>query len=113
MILDVPDILPHVFTCFLVGREGGHRGLNGFTCVVGGVARLAVATQRRQQIRCRQTVTQRFFQLSNMDIFHKRISIVLFALIHICVTDDVWEKDMSEEIYIEASHEGFHHVKLQ
>lgn len=28
-------------------------------------------------------------------------------------SDDVWEKDMSNEIYIEASHEGFHHVKLQ
>ena len=48
-----------------------------------------------------------------MDIFPKRIFVVLLALIHTCISDDVWEKDMSEEIYIEASHEGFHHVKLQ
>jgi len=25
---------------------------------------------------------------------------------------EVWEKDMSEEIYIEASHEGFHSIEL-
>ena len=48
-----------------------------------------------------------------MDILHKRTFVVFIALIHTCVNDDVWEKDMSEEIYIEASHEGFHHVKLQ
>merc|ERR1711936_460775 len=28
------------------------------------------------------------------------------------VTADTWEKDMSDEIYIEASHEGFRSVKL-
>ena len=50
---------------------------------------------------------------SKMDILSKKAIIVFVALIHNCVNDDVWEKDMSEEIYIEASHDGFRHVKLQ
>ena len=50
---------------------------------------------------------------SKMDILSKKTIIVFVALIHNCVNDDVWEKDMSEEIYIEASHDGFRHVKLQ
>ena len=48
-----------------------------------------------------------------MDILSKKTIIVFVALIQNCVNDDVWEKDMSEEIYIEASHDGFRHVKLQ
>ena len=48
-----------------------------------------------------------------MDILSKKAIIVFVTLIHKCVNDDVWEKDMSEEIYIEASHDGFRHVKLQ
>ena len=48
-----------------------------------------------------------------MDIFSQEIFIVFVFLIHNSVNDDVWEKDVSEEIYIEASHEGFHHVKLE
>ena len=48
-----------------------------------------------------------------MDISSQEIFIVFIFLIHNSVNDDVWEKDVSEEIYIEASHEGFHHVKLE
>ena len=48
-----------------------------------------------------------------MDILSKKTLIAFVALIYNCVSDDVWEKDVSEEIYIEASHEGFHHVKLE
>ena len=37
--------------------------------------------------------------------------VLLSSLCCVC-EGEVWEKDMSEEIYIEASHEGFEGVEL-
>jgi hypothetical protein len=40
-------------------------------------------------------------------------AVAVLLLISVCEGDEVWEKDMSEDIYIEGSHEGFEHVKLR
>ena len=37
---------------------------------------------------------------------------LLFSLVLVVCVGEVWEKDMSEDIYIEASHEGFTSVEL-
>lgn len=40
------------------------------------------------------------------------LKITIFCLLLSVITAELWERDMSEEIYIEASHEGFQQVKL-
>ena len=43
----------------------------------------------------------------------KNVFILLLCLSLACVSEgEVWEKDMSEDIYIEASHDGFRSVEL-
>ena len=47
-----------------------------------------------------------------MMMMRKLFSLSLWcSLVLVCV-GEVWEKDMSEDIYIEASHEGFTSVEL-
>ena len=38
------------------------------------------------------------------------LKITIFCLLLSVITAELWERDMSEEIYIEASHEGFQQV---
>ena len=43
-----------------------------------------------------------------------KLAAVLYMTLNLLglITAEVWEKDMSEEIYIEASHEGFNQVRF-
>jgi hypothetical protein len=41
-----------------------------------------------------------------------RLGVVWLCLLLAMVRCEVWEKDMTDEVYIEASHEGFHSVQL-
>ena len=76
-----------------------------------------VAGGQRHGSISRRTKTNAGKQLHNetqkMRLLSMRTLGVWVALLQACAADDVWEKDMSNEIYIEASHEGFHHVKLK